>query len=41
MNQSSELSFSKFLHNTEVATLYIEMDLLNEATSIWQPPKLA
>ncbi len=41
LNQLSEVSLSNPIHNTQVVTLYFEKPLLNNAKSIWQPPKLA
>ncbi len=41
LNYLSDITFTNFVHNTKVATLYVEKPLFNNSKSIWQPPKLA
>ncbi len=40
LNHQLQITFSDLIHNTQVATLYFERPLLNNAKSIWQPPKI-
>jgi hypothetical protein len=41
VNQVSDISIATLVHNTKLATFYFQRPLLNNAKSIWQPPKLA
>ena len=40
LNRLSSIAFSNLIHNTQVATFYFEKPLLDNAKSIWQPPKI-